>query len=490
MTTLSSLIGVPLLAATSQSNTADGLASTRSVVSQDAVIGSPSAIVTIPSASAEMIMMYTHQGMLEGAQPTVSWAQNNTDDVSSVMAANYMASSVSGQFSGLGSALLDRFKTTGSDFAQSVTVGSAAAVPTLGQSTQGTSNDIELTVQTASGIKVDIELDSANGTLGVSMKSSGQLTDVERNALAKLSDRFQQAIDGLGASPPKLDLSGLTQYDTSVLSSVNMQFNVAGVSGDFSADNSARSLSLTDSSGTMNLKVDTSQSTRVGSGPAAQRDQAIASYMNEFDKANAKGHGDAAMMAMFKDAFTQLNSDGGTSSQAQSEQAILTGLGDFTASITDTTSPAVGSQPGTFSYQVSQSTSTTGDQKNGTISQTQDSHLKASYQQMRLSSASNDYDDVQIDDDASSTVKLATERGMLTQASLSQTSSESTRNSEHVEGKLVSDVTTPTTKSVSKDLLALFKPLAADGETAQDSSAWPPTLPAIHGMVLLNASAN
>jgi hypothetical protein len=55
---------------------------------------------------------------------------------------------------------------------------------------------------------------------------------------------------------------------------------------------------------------------------------------------------------------------------------------------------------------------------------------------------------------------------------------------------LVSDVTTPTNTSVSKDLLTLLQPLFDDNQAAQNSSTWQQTLSGIHGMVLLNASAN
>lgn len=452
MTTLSSLNSTSSFAITSLADTAATGASTSSVASEEAAAESASAIVTIPSAGVESLVIYTPDGAMAGAPPITTWAGNNNDAISQVMASDYLADSVSGQFHNLGSALLDRFMTTDSDYSQSVSVGSVGQ--SIASSTQSPQSDINLTVQTASGVKVDIEIQSGNGTLGVTIHSSGTLTGTERNALAGLADGFQKAIDGLSAQPPTLDLSGLMQYDPSVLSSVNMQFKLAGntlfgVSGNFSENNSTRSLSLTDWAGTMNLKVDTSQSALWGSG--AQRSAGIASYLKQFDNANTQGHGNAAFMALFKDAFTQLNSNVGTASQgatpwlAQPEQAMLTGLGDFTASISDT-GDTVGTQANTFSYQVSQSTSIDGD----AVSQVQQSHLKASYREVLSSSA---YDDVVVDDDASSTVKLAMEKGVLMHASLTQSSTQSTRNSEYVDGKLVSDVTMPSTTSASTDLL-------------------------------------
>lgn len=500
MATISSSNGIPSLTYTSPSSAANGVASTPGATSQDAAIGSESTVVTIPSNNYGTINVYNAEGKLDGglSLATLDWAQSPTDAVSSQMASDVLSDSVSGQFDNLGSALLDRFQTTGSNFAQSVSVSSTGATGAIGEGTQGPQGDIELTVETASGIVVEIHLNSGNGKLGVSVHSSGQLDDAERAAVAGLANGFQQALNGLTGNPPTLNLSGLMQYNPAMLSSVNMQFNVSGgllgnVSGDFSVNSSGRSLSLTDSSGTINLSVNTSNSVLLGSD--AQRDQAIASYLNQFDNANKEGHGNTAMMAMFKDAFTQLNSNEGPSSQqsagtaetaalAQSEQSMLTGLDDFTASISDSGDSV--SSPGTFSYQVSQTTSTEGDLQNGTTSQTQQSSLKASYQEDLAAPAS--YDDVQIADSASSTVKLATNKGILVQASLSQSSSQSTTDSDYVGNKLISVITTPKDTSTSKDLLALLKPFDVDGQTAQDSGLSPQALSTIHEMILLNAN--
>jgi hypothetical protein len=57
-----------------------------------------------------------------------------------------------------------------------------------------------------------------------------------------------------------------------------------------------------------------------------------------------------------------------------------------------------------------------------------------------------------------------------------------------VRGLFVSDVTTPTSKSNSKDLLALLKPFLDDSDAEQDSASWQQELSTIHGMVLLNAN--
>ncbi|MFM0555279.1 hypothetical protein P0D69_30535 [Paraburkholderia sediminicola] len=113
---------------TPSSSTANSLASTASVVSDNAVTGTGSTVVTIPYAGVESPIVYTQHGTLAGTGPTITWAHSNTDAVSLTMAGDYMAGTMSGQLYNLGSALLDRFKTTGSNFSQSVTIASAGAV--------------------------------------------------------------------------------------------------------------------------------------------------------------------------------------------------------------------------------------------------------------------------------------------------------------------------------------------------------------------------
>jgi hypothetical protein len=511
MTTISSLNASILPTPLSTEAVGPALTSGNRSVDADA----ESTVVNIPSPSVASPVVYTPQGVLAGLEAPVTWTQNNTDAVSRAMAADYTSASMYGQFYDLGSTLLDRFKTTGSNFSQSVTVGSAAAAGAVGLSSQTPQGDIKLTVQTTSGVKVDIELNSGDGSLAVSVNSSGTLSDAERGALAKLADGFQQAIDGLTSSPPALNLSGLTQYDTSVLSSVNMQFNVTNdqsndVSAGISLDSSTRSIQLSDSTGAIDVSVDTKDSAIWGS--SEQQNQAIASYLAQFDNANVQGHGSSALMSMFKDAFTQMNSHYGTSSQqlpgttyapwlAQSDHAMLTGLADFTASITDvpaSSNPFVPNQADTFSYQVSQNTKTEGDLLNGKISQIQQSHLEASYHeplygntlQLTTSPASQNYKYVQINADSSSAVNIATQRGNIIQATLNQSSSQATEVSQYEHAVLVSDITTPASTSDSKDLLTLLKPFFTDGQAGEKGSGWQQALSAIHSEVLSYPSAN
>ncbi|MEM5402619.1 hypothetical protein [Paraburkholderia unamae] len=513
MTTLSSLNAATTVALTPLVSSVNPTAEADTEVSSLAAL-SPSTIVTIPSASGlAALQTYTPEGTLTGTAPVLNWASDDSDIVSLRMAGNYAQQTMAGHFAGLGSALLDRFKTTGSDYAQSVSVSSASGLAPVGQGSNGAVGQIGLTTRTKSGVTVEIELGSEDGGLSVSIKSSGTLSDSERDALAKLSDGFQQAIDGLSAVPPKLDLSGLAQFDTSALASVKFQYSVTGngnanISARYAQDSAARSLSVTSAAGTMNLEVDTSDSALWGTG--AQRAASIASYLQQFDHANARGHGNAALLSMFEDGFTQMNEDYGTPSGEtlpgaaysptlqQSDQAMLTGLADFSASITDTSASPNPMRPGevdSFSFQVAQSTQLEGTAREGRISQLQQAHLSASYHQalqgggapvLTSSRDSQNYDYVRIDDSAESAVQVATARGILLNATLSQSSAQDTRDSKYERGVLVSDVNTPKDTSRSTDLLSMLEPLIEKSDATRDTAAWQQALAKVHAMILLN----
>lgn len=495
------------LASSATPTVASDTADLRSVTAPSA-----STVVTIPSTIGVVASpTYTLEGMLSIAAPTATWASDSHDAVTLRMKRDYEAKTMAGRFSDLGSVLLNRFKTTGADFSQSVSLTSTSGVHTFGS--QPPSGQIDLTVKTASGVTVEIRLASENGGLSVSLTSSGTLSDSERGALAQLAGGFQQAIDGLGAQPPKLDLSGLTQFDTSVLSSVSFKYSVTGeggadISASYAQDDASRSLSVTSAAGTLNLKVDTSNPALWGTD--AQRAQSVASLLQQFDKANARGHGDASLMSMFEDGFAQLNDVYATpSSQSspgaaytpwlqQTDQAMLTGLADYSASITDapaSSNPMRPNEADAFTYDISQSTKRDGTALTGTLTQDQHSQLHASYHQalgggkafLTSSIASQNYDYVQINDDADSKVQIVTARGALVMATLTQSSDQQTRDSKYERGVLVSDVTTPHKTSTSKDLLSWLEPLIDNGSAQHDAPEWQSALAQVHGMIQLNA---
>lgn len=225
-------------------------------------------------------------------------ASDSRDAVTLQMLGSYStAQTMTSQFSGVGSALLDRFKTTGNDFSQSVSTTGGIA-PSSPQEPEG---EIDLTVKTKSGVTVNIKIDSEDGSLSASIKSSGTLGNSECSAVAELAGGFQQAIDGLSATPPKVDLGGLTQFDTSALASVNFQYNInndgsANISASYSQSSASRSLSVKSAEGAIDVSVDTSNSALWGT--SSQRAASVASYLQQFDQTNSRGHGNAALMSI------------------------------------------------------------------------------------------------------------------------------------------------------------------------------------------------
>jgi hypothetical protein len=498
------LASSPSPAANSTASAADSSAT------QSATFPQPSVVVTLGQTNPAGLQTYSVLGIAANTASTATWASAPTDSVSKLMAENYLNQVLGNRLSGLGSALLDQFTRTGANFSQSVQMNSTSS---LG-STAGGQADIDLTIKMASGVEVDVALDSQGDKLSVSIQSNGALDSAENSALESLSGAFQSAINGLSASPPSLDLSGLTQYDSSVISSVTLHSSVTNTQQqtqtiDLVANSSAKTVSVTGPTGTIKVSVDTSNP--LIEGNQQQRTEAIDTYLKQFDQENTRGHGDASLMSMFKDAFSQMNGADSDPSQSSpdttysqsvsgAQGAMLTGLDDFTASITDTptaSNPMLPNETDTFSYQVSQQTELQGNSLTGSLSQQQQSHLSGSYH-MALSAQvplaltkerqSQNYLYMQINDSADSTTDLAYHNGQITQASLSQSASQSTEKSTYVRGVEVADTTTPSESSKSTDLLALLKPPQKDSLESGNGAQWRQALSTIHDQIFLQAT--
>lgn len=424
-------------------------------------------------------------GMSDAMAPPPLWENKSRDLMSSLMAVNYASQSLAARFKGLGATLLKQFALDGRDVSQTVRqappgtrINSYGAVFSLPQaSLHGRGeNQISFTVATKSGVQVQMTLDSQADGLAVRLKADGTLSDAERAALDKLSGVFESAIGGLTQDPPRLKLDGLTQFDPAVFKSVDLQatLHVDGnadteSSLSFHADAAQRKVSYSGAAGMIDVGVDMSEVAALDG--KAQQAKAVANYLKQFDSASARGHADADLMAMFKDAFVTLhaNVDGrsavasamhGPMTLTQSDHEVLTGLADFNASVKQTeqaSNPAMPGEKDTFSYEVSQNTSVTGSQRNRSITQQQQSRLTASYHLPAPGAegdgmASQSYDYYRIDDSASSTAQLSYADGMLVKATLDQSVDRSTRVASYLLGKLISDVATPTHEARHLDL--------------------------------------
>src|SRR6202012_4083713 len=126
--------------------------------------------------------------------------------------------------------------------------------------------------------------------LSVSAHSSSQLCAADRSGLTSLSGAFKAAIKRLSASSPSLDLSGLTQYDSSVISSVTLHSSVTNSARqtqtiDLSANSSAKTVSVSGPTGTIKVSVDAGNA--LIEGNQQQRNAAIDENLQQFDQENA-----------------------------------------------------------------------------------------------------------------------------------------------------------------------------------------------------------
>lgn len=462
---------------------------------------SPSVIVTLGAASTD-----DAAATYVLPRPTLSWDTAPVDPVSALMGRNLGAGSAAGSLRGLGAALLQRLGTDASDFTQAVQSTDPSASPG--------SADVALAITTASGRTVTLALHADNGGLSLELAGAGGLSDAERTALGKLATDFQTALDGMTAARPTIDLGGLATLDGKLFSSVSLTARTTPPGGatqsiSFQASAQTRSIKVDGPSGKIDVATDLTNPATWGS--QAQRDEAVTQYLDQFDKAASRGHGDPAMMAMFKDAFSQVNSGYGTAPAgtrdvrsgwlSQGDHALLSGLADFNASLTQTSvasNPFRADEHDVFAYQVSQTSRVGGDDANNRgIQQDSTSSLHASFHtalspgaKLALTTlpSSQNYYYTRIDDSAQSSVDIRYRKGLLVQADVRNSARQSTQRSEYVMGKLVEETSLPSQQSQKRDLVGLLAPLDAKRMlTAREQADRDAMLSALHGSLGLES---
>jgi ABC-type transporter Mla MlaB component len=436
------------------------------------------------------------------ATKALVWENRNRSTSASLMAQNFNAQPPASRLKGLGGELLKQVAYDGQDFSQTVqqapsgvqtnTYDMLVAPSQVSQHGMG-DNQVALTITTRSGVKAELKLDSGDNSIAVEAHADGELSEAERKALGKLSDAFQQAIDGLSEDPPRIDLSGLTQFDSGALASVDLKGQIKVNPKEtqrleFHADSSQRTLSFSGPAGSANIGVDLSQPASWGS--KEQQAKALNNYLQQVDQAGLRGQGNGAMISMFKDAFSDMNSDYGTPAIAprsivlgDQDRAMTTGLADFTASFAQTevaSNPARSTEKDSFAYELSQKTSITGtSQLDRGITQEQQSHLKARYHSpvkagahlaLDLSPQSQNYKYTLIDDSASSKTEIGYDQGVLAKASLAMQANQSSRVLKYTLGKLQEDHTTPSGKAMTRDLLSTLEPERSGLEPLSESA--------------------
>ena len=471
-------------------------------------VAADAAGASVPAASQVSIISATPAPDLTYSRPLplkldqVAWAAPPTDDISQLMEGNLSTSNDSSSLlRGLGSALLERFATTQDDFQQAAvdftpSYGSDAADGTSSviQTTQADAlqnakeapNNVSLKVHLVSGKEVDISVSfggegkAIQNSLSVDVHTSGKLTAAEQTAIAGLSTGFEAALQGVSQGAAKIDVAGLVNFDPSVLSSVDLTVRApppsqyAAVSADsnplqsldFHADATNRSLAVKSLAGSVSVNVDTSQSAFLGT--TAQQQTAIQNYLDQFDAANTRGHGDPILLGEFKDGFAQMNSScppvGDPPPQALSpsvlsaqDHSVLSGLNDFHASMSGDFHNAVAKESGHIDYQVSQSTQSQGvDKGRLSVAQTQTASLSSQYAKNRdgADPAKGDYDIYRVNDSTSTTTAFEYARNKLKSASITSVVSQLDQYEKLVGYKVVDKKDTPTNRSTVRDISA------------------------------------
>jgi len=346
-----------------------------------------------------------------------------------------------------------------------------------------------LSVVTANGTKVDLTLASRDDELMVRISADAELSDAERGALAGLAKGFQQAVDGMAMDVPQLRLGELSRFGGGPLRSIDLHAAVSlptippGTQTlDFHIDGAHRSVSVDGPAGRLDISVRTDSLEALGT--RQEQDKAIGSYLKQFDQAAARGHGDPHLMAMFKDAFSDLsrtsNRDGpaetpakigGAWALSREDRAVLTGLADFSAAVTQTprlNNPVRLDEVTGFHYAVSQETRINGTSwADRSLAQTQHSRLNAQFHTplrpggslaFSSSSETQNYRYHQIEDSARSDVALEYKEGRLRKAILEQSVNQSERIREYVLGRMMSDTTIPVKQRLVRDLVAVLGP--------------------------------
>lgn len=456
MSSISS-VGSGLLAGLTASLTSANLRPPAVAAPTDDKAPTPSTRVTLDSQPA-IDVVYTRP--VPAGEPLFStaraWASPPQDDISALMSRNVKTArgSLAEQWRGLGGAMLSRFASTPANYRQAMVdymaPGVAGATGALGtQALSGVQDGaakVSLKIQTRSGETVELTLlvntgaGGGNRGLQVEITSSGTLSATERDALAKLADGFDQALEGLGQpGRPRLDLSGLMGYDSSVLSRVDLSVQNPIPSQALSAftlrlDGSQKSVAIAGESGEIALDLDLA--TPMGATSAQQREAAIAQHLQQFDAAAQRSHADAALVALFKDAFTQLHAtppgqavpqaDALSRTLGKQVQPVLSGLMDFEArfggDFEKTNDRGAVDEIGRADYQLSQKTTM---RRHGltdavSFSQTQTEQLEAYYLQSRhggmLDTSQGNYDLTKIKDRNTTTTLIETAQDMLTSA--------------------------------------------------------------------------
>ncbi len=399
----------------------------------------PSTRVTLSNASDELNAIYS----ISAQKLRTNNINTGHSQLDVLMGAN-ANQPISGAFQGLGKALLAQLKDNPSDFSAAV-----SSTKNVDASGADKASAVALDIVTQSGVKVSVSLSRQQGGLVAEVTTTGgELTDKETDAIAGLADAFQSTLDGMSGKTPTVNVDGLTQFNTTLLKSVDLNADVresgqSVQSLNFQSDLTQRALSYKDANGSFQLNTDLSHPELLGT--LGQQDQALAAYDKQLNNAALRGYANQDMMSSFKSAFHALNSHYGSNEIDKSHQIItvtetnkaqsyLSGLADFSASFQQTdvkSNPYKDDEKDSFTYSFSQSSNVV-DGVDGTrskITQNTKSHLQASFHEsltagtplaLSMLKSSQNYTYHQINEDSSTDTTLDFKKGRLATVGTSQ----------------------------------------------------------------------
>lgn len=454
------------------------------------------------TASSRSSVVMLGQGVSTAAGSVYDETGTVPDALAVAMSKSVDARTRINPFAEVGAAVLNRLRTDGANHTQwmpstriAASASAAADAGPLSEADLRADNAVSLRIDTASGVKVQVTLQS--GKEGVSVQidvAEGELNEDERRAIAALSGAFQDALDGLAEVPPRWSLTKLANGSSPLLSSISLRetrlVDGAEQTVDFQADAKQKSLTVSSVMGVVKVDVDLTKPVALGS--AQQQSAAVAKYLQQFDRAQRRGSGDEALMSTFKDVFSSMHGSYGAAQvpaadtttrrllAVDAHRSLLSGLADFSASIEqvrNAINPAKPKEIDGFSFQASQSSQVSG--KAGwdlAVSQTQQSTLTASYHrsfspdvQLALTDdeKTQNYLYFQIHDTTSSKTDVAYQEGVLATATLNEARTQSTQVSKYIKGKLLDQSFMPSSESNSRNLMSLVQAAKLD-ETEND----------------------
>lgn len=376
----------------------------------------------------------------------------------------------------IGSTLLSNLKESRTDVTHAVTSATAGAA--------GQQSAVSLDIVTQSGSTLHLNMTQKEDGVVVELKTDGEaLNDDEAAAVANLGASLEKALSGLGQNPPKIDISGLTNFDSSVLKSVDLKTDIraddASVQSlNFHASTTERYVAYQDKD--FSLKVSSDLSNPALAGDYAQQQATLSAYDTKFDKARSTGHGDRDQMEALKSVFRALNTTASAQRTAitvgadirvdNSGRSQLSGLNDFSLSLTQTEksiNPARDDEKDRFSYQASQST-TENVLSDGSksVKQTSRSHISAAWHEaldpsiplaLNKMKSSQNYTYHLLENDEESTTTLNyNSRGMLASVGHNEQVNNRETVKKYVRGELVDQTVTPVQYARS-NVLSLLK---------------------------------